>query len=174
MKINMGLSMRRAGMKPNWLSGLLVGALLLTGNAWGQESPLVSTLESYLIVEEGGLEQREPADQVEPGDVIEYHLLYSNVSDRELSGLAVIGPIPENTTYVADSNSASVNAAFTVDAGYEEGFQEEPYVRTVIDENGNAQNVVVPPEEYTQLRWEPVGSIAPEETQTYVYRVKVD
>ena len=161
-------------MKYQLLSGMLLGSLLFATGTWAQDSPLESSLESYLVVEEGGEERLMPAEEAGPGDTIEYRLLYTNVSDRTLSGLVVNGPIPDNTRYVADTDNASVNADFTVSAGADDDFQAEPYVRLVTDENGNQQEEVVPPEDYSRLRWEPAESIAPEQTQTYVYRVKVD
>ena len=160
--------------KLKWFGAMLLGVLLLPSAASAQESPLESTLESYLVVEEGGEERLTPAEQAGPGDIIEYRLLYTNVSDRALSGLVVNGPIPNNTSYLGDTDSASVNAAFTVSVGAGDEFQSEPYTRVVTDENGNQQEEVVPPEDYTQLRWEPVDSIAPNQTQTYIYRVQVD
>ena len=161
-------------MKYKLLSAMLLGSLLFTTGAWAQESPLASSLESYLVVNEGSEERLMPAQEAGPGDTIEYRLLYTNVSERTLSGLVVNGPIPDSTSYVGGSDNASVNADFTVSAGAEGDFQAEPYVRLVTDANGNQQEEVVPPEDYTQLRWQPVESIAPEQTQTYVYRVKVD
>lgn len=161
-------------MKCKFSGSALLSSLLLATSAWAQETPLESSLESYLVVEEGGEERLMPAEEAGPEDTIEYRLLYTNVSDRMLSGLVVNGPIPDNTRYVGDTDNASVAAEFTVSAGAGDDFQSEPYTRVVTDENGNQQEEVVPPEDYTRLRWEPVESIAPEQTQTYVYRVEVE
>ncbi|MCW4149541.1 hypothetical protein OM427_08370 [Halomonas sp. 18H] len=161
-------------MQKTLLSAVLLGACLLANAASAQESPLESTLKSYLVVKEAGEERMMPAEEAGPGDIIEYRLMYTNVSDRTLSGLVINGPIPSNTSYLADTNSASVNAKFTVSAGQGDDFQSEPYTRTVTDEDGDQREEVVPPEDYAQLRWEPVDSIAPDQTQTYVYRVQVD
>lgn len=160
-------------MKLQQLFGFTLGALLFSNALLAQENPLISELESYRVIEENGVETTEPVESASPGDLLEYRLLYTNVSERPLSGLVITGPVPDNTAYQADTATASVDAPLTVSVGDGEGFQPEPVVRRQMTENGE-QEVVLPPEDYTQLRWAPAVAIEPGTTQTYRYRVRVE
>ena len=105
--------------------------------------------------------------------MVEYRLTYRNTGDQPLSGLVITGPVPANTAYVGGSANTEVDASFTVSIDNGTRFLAEPVTREVKDADGQSKNVTVPPSDYTQVRWQPKGSLAPDTEQQYRYRVKV-
>lgn len=153
---------------------LLFSVLLLAMSSliWA-EGPLSSHMETFLVTENEGKETVAATEQASPGDVVEYRLTYRNTGDQPLSGLVITGPVPANTEYLEESADTKVDAAFTVSIDNGTSFLAEPVTREVKDKDGQTTNVTVPPSDYTQVRWQPKGSLAPDTEQQYRYRVKV-
>ncbi len=153
---------------------LLFSALMLVMSVvvWA-DAPLSSQMESYLVTSKDGKEVVEEAEQASPGGIVEYRLTYTNNGDQPLSGLIITGPIPANTVYLENSAATQVNADFTVSIDNGDSFQAEPITKTITGENGQSKNVEVSPSDYTQVRWQPKGSLQPDQVQEYRYRVTV-
>ena len=153
---------------------LYISVLLLSLSSliWA-EGPLTSQMETFLVTEKGGKETVVATEQASPGDVVEYRLTYRNTGEQPLSGLVITGPVPANTAYVGGSANTKVDASFTVSIDNGTSFLAEPVTREVKDADGQSKDVTVPPSDYTQVRWQPNGSLKPDQEQQYRYRVKV-
>lgn len=152
---------------------LLISFLLWAVSAAALAAPLTSQMATFLITEENGKEVASATEQASPGDVIEYRLTYQNTGDNPLSGLVITGPIPANTAYVENSAATDVDATFTVSIDNGNLFHAEPVMQEVKGDDGETQNVPVSPDAYTQVRWQPQGSLQPGAQQEYRYRVQV-
>lgn len=146
--------------------------LLMSAAVWA-DAPLSSQMDSYLVTSKDGKEVVEEAEQASPGDIVEYRLTYTNNGDQPLSGLVITGPIPANTVYLENSAATQVSADFTVSIDNGDSFQAELITETVTGDNGQSKNVEVSPSDYTQVRWQPKGSLQPDQVQEYRYRVTV-
>ena len=133
-------------------------------------------IEAYLVsTDADGTELVEPAVVAEPGELMEYRLTFVNHGDSAVSGLQVVDPIPENTTFVGGSASADAKARFEVSIDGGRSFESEPVTRVETQPDGSQKQVVVPPAQYTHLRWAVEDALAGEGgEQRYVYRVTVD
>lgn len=152
----------------------LIPLLLLVAVIAQADGPLASEMKTFLVTHGGnGDEVLEPTDQASPGDTVEYRLIYKNTSSQPLSGLVITGPIPANTAYVENSNRTPVEARFVVSVDNGTSFQSEPVKRVRTDANGERQEAVVPPGQYTHVRWHPAGAIEPGEKEIFRYRVTV-
>jgi len=162
-----------------YLKFLPVIFLLLSGTGVAQDSPLEITLAAFVVTEvstESGdsAERFNLAQEVFPGDVLEYRLTVTHVGDSTLpAGVSVRGPIPSNTQYLAASASQDALAAltFSIDGG--DTFASEPITRTETDENGNDVIVTVPPSAYDVARWTLNDPLEPGQVLTFIYRVEV-
>ena len=155
---------------------LLVGVLAVTAFSavTADEEPLSSELAAFVVLEtEDGSEKMEPAESVVPGDLIEYRINYQNNGEEAISGLVVTGPVPAGVEYVAESAATDESHNLEVSTDNGETWAIEPVVRTVTDESGEAREEIVPPSEYTHVRWVAVDPMDPEESQEYRYRVRV-
>lgn len=130
-------------------------------------------METYLVAEKDGQEVMTATEQASPGDIIEYRLVYTNEAEQPLKGLQITGPIPANTAYLDDTAATDVNADFTVSIDDGSSYESEPVTRTQTGADGQSQNITVPPQDYTQLRWTPKNGIRPGQVQEYRYRVRV-
>ena len=150
-------------------------ALGLAGAAFAA-SPVQGRIEAYLVATDAeGAERVEPTRTAEPGVLMEYRLTFVNTGDSAVSGLQVVDPIPDNTTFVAGSARADVDARFEVSIDGARSFEREPVTRVETRPDGTQEKVVIPPSQYTHLRW------AVEEAlpggggeHRYAYRVTVD
>ncbi len=155
------------------MNRFILGALLCWATTLWADGPLTSQMETYLVAEKDGQEVMTVTEEASPGDVIEYRLIYTNQSEQPLSGLEITGPIPANTAYLANSADTDVEAVFTVSIDDGSSFEAEPVTRSITGPDGQTQNVIVPPSDYTQLRWVPQSGIQPGQVLEYRYRVKV-
>lgn len=151
----------------------LLSALLFWATTLWADGPLSSKMETYLVAEKNGQEVMTATEEASPGDVIEYRLIYTNNAEQPLSGLEITGPIPANTAYLKDSAATDAEAVFTVSIDDGSSFEAEPVTRNTSGPDGQSKNVIVPPSDYTQLRWVPVNGIQPDQVLEYRYRVKV-
>ncbi len=138
------------------------------------DSPLVSTMQAYLVTQDAdGNEVLKPAEKARPKDVIEYRLSYSNVSAEPISGLAITGPVPESTVYIADTAATMERSNFKVSIDDGETWEDEPVLRTRKNDRGEMQQVVVSPSEYTHIRWYAATPLLANAEQQYRYRVQI-
>ena len=114
----------------------------------GQETsarPLTGVMQGYVVTRDrGGEDVFTETDRVEPGQILEYRLVYTNHSARDLRDVSITGPIPSTTRYLADSACGPDcgEPEFSIDGG--EAFQGEPVtcVRTLPD--GTEAETVAP------------------------------
>lgn len=159
----------------------LVIATLLLITVFAQDNPVAVTLEAYLVTtvtnDDGELEEVfTEASEARPGQMVEYRVLVSNNSDETLpvGTVVVTGPVPGATFYLADTAAPSndlFKTEFSPDGG--ESFSELPVMMTVTNDDGNEEEVMVDPADFSAVRWTLLEALAPEATRTFSYRVEV-
>ncbi len=154
-----------------WTTVLVLAFLAAPAMA---EGPLESSMEVFLVQQEEDGETLARVGEVEPDDVLEYLLVYKNVSDRPLAGITVNGPVPASTDYVAGSATTEIPADFVVSYDRGNSYHAEPVYREVTTADGRTEKKPVDPSEYTNLRWNANASMEGGETWEFRYRVKVE
>ena len=149
-------------MRRNLWKGLVLLGLATLALA---ASPLVLRLTSYKVIhekDENGkiVERLVPAAEVKPGDVLEWVLEAENKGDAPLENVALTIPIPPNTVYLEGTarpleleGGVKVLPLFSYDGVH---FSRPPLKKVVKVKVGDrvvTKEVVVPPEEYTHVRW---------------------
>ena len=87
----------------------------------------------------------------------------------------MVGPVPEGTSYVSDTANADVSASLLVSIDGGKTFETEPVIRLETKSSGEVVEKVIPPEQYTHLKWQAENAInADGGTQFYSYRVRVN
>lgn len=142
-------------------------------------SPLRLVLSQDLVQTvqvEGKTEERfTPAPKgVRPGDALREVLAVSNVGGKLLRGVAVRLPVPQGTVY---TGGASVGAGYLTEYSFDGGktFGAAPLKRKVtVTENGQSvtREVVVPPAEYTTVRWT-MQTLSTDQALNFSFRVQV-
>ncbi|CAA0091488.1 Uncharacterised protein [BD1-7 clade bacterium] len=135
--------------------------------------PLSSTLDVFVVDDKGEKGALLEKDSVEPGQVLEYQLTYTNNTEKPLQITAATGLIPENTAYVTGSAEGQVVAEFLVSIDKGTNYESEPVKRTRTV-GGKTETYIVPVSEYTNVRWVKPEPIEAGKSQIYQYRVKVN
>lgn len=103
----------------------------------------------------------------QPGNVLLYTLKVTNKGDSAAIEVEPIGPIPDNTSYVAEQNNTKYKRTFSID---DSSFQEIPKI--TVKEKGKSITKDAPPEMYKKIKWF-INKINPKETYTLTYKVRV-
>ena len=146
-----------------------------------QNEPVTVTLEAYIvstITKEDGTteEQFTEGKEARPGQVVEYRVLVTNVSDETLpaSNAVITGPIPTTTAYIADSATPTSEGArleFSADGG--QTFSVPPLMIKVKNDKGEEVEVEAAPDQYTAARWVILQALEPKQEIIFKYRVTV-
>ena len=106
-----------------------------------------------------------PARMLEQGQVVYYTLRITNQTSVPLRNVAVVQPVPANTTYVADSASGpGATVSFSVDGGQSYG----PADSLKIEVEGSKQ--LAQAVQYTHIRWQLRNPLAPGATALARFR----
>lgn len=156
------------------ISALAVVGTVVAVSANKQSAPLTSEMQAFVVKHDArGKEVMTTSKQAEPGQVVQYQLTYSNQSNKAFNSLAVTGPIPPNTAYVAGSSKTKVSSVLSVSVDGGRTFEREPVKRQKRMPNGQVVTVIVPAEKYTHVRWNVKDSLSAGSRQLFNYRVKV-
>lgn len=148
--------------------------LLLPATAWAAPEVKVSiTAEKVVQTEKNGksVEQRLPADDVQPGDILVYTLSYENRGNEAATGVVLNDPIPEGTVYIVGSAfGPGADISFSIDGG--KSFKQPGMLTYEAITNGKSEKRKATPEQYSHIRWT-VEKIAPGGSGTAGFRVRV-
>ena len=156
------------------ITALVVALPLYASSVAYADAPVTGTMAAFVVETKEDKEKLVSAEDVEPNQVVEYQLTYTNQGKSDISGLKVVGPVPAGTVYLSDSASSEqvANLRVSIDGGVT--FEPEPVTRTVVKENGEVVESIIPPEKYTHIQWTPQGAIEGDGgVQFYSYRVRV-
>jgi len=148
--------------------GILSGIAVANTSVHGQISAFI------VAQDQQGQEKILPAVSTEPGQTMEYQIVFTNDGQTNVSGLQIVDPVPENTEFIGTSNRSDVDATFEVSIDGGISFEREPVIRIETQADGTQKKVIIPPEQYTHLRWTPAQELVAEGgQQRYTYRVSV-
>ncbi len=145
-----------------------------------QDSPLqiqmaVSKIVMKKIQRDGKwiLQYQRKADvqEAKPGEILEYTIRYTNISQQILNKIQIIGPIPANTYLQKDSIRNQQVGQMYASADQGKTYQVPP-LQKILVENGKSKTVLIPETEWTHLKWL-VPSLNPLQSITVRYWVVV-
>lgn len=135
------------------------------------KAPLQNSMAAYVVMTDPqGKEVLEPATEVEPGQTVEYALTYENVGSSALKDIIVTGPIPKVTSYIAKSAHTEAKAKLQVSIDGGKTFEGEPVKRMVKDASGKKVEKVIPPSQYTHVRWLMQEPLNAGDVKNFAYR----
>jgi uncharacterized repeat protein (TIGR01451 family) len=158
------------------IAGLALSVAAVCGGIAQADAPAVTgEIEAFLVTQSGDGEKLVEATEAAPGEIMEFRIEFTNASEESVSGVQVVDSIPENTRFVGDSHAADVAAVFEVSVDGGESFESEPVIRIETQADGTQTEIVVPPSDYTHLRWIAEEALhADGGTQAFTYRVAVN
>ena len=135
---------------------LVVSATILT---WGHERPQGIDVPV-----------RDP-NTVALGDVVEYQLVFTNITGRPVNNIQFTDPLPEGMHYLpgtAGADREDVDVEFSLDGGA--SYSEQPMVEVVVD--GRTEQRPASPEDYTDIRWTVQGEVQPDARVAAAFQVR--
>ena len=135
---------------------LVVSATILR---WGQGRPQMREARD-----------RDP-NTVELGDVVEYRLVFTNITGRPVNNIQFTDPLPEGMHYLqgtAGADRDGVDVEFSLDGGT--SYSAQPMVEVVVD--GRTEQRPASPEDYTDIRWTVHGEVQPDARVAAVFQVR--
>jgi uncharacterized repeat protein (TIGR01451 family) len=135
---------------------LVISATILS---WGHAGP--ETFDAR---------DRDP-NTVEPGDVVEYRLVFTNITGRPINNIQFTDPLPEGMHYLqgtAGADRENVDVEFSLDGGT--SYSELPMVEVVVD--GKTELRPASPEVYTDIRWTVHGEVQPDARVVAAFQVR--
>ncbi|GGJ54235.1 hypothetical protein [Deinococcus roseus] len=143
-------------------------------------SALVVKSSTYLVTtqtKDGKVQENRKLNptSVKPKDLLVLTTAVQNVTQKALSNVSIVQPIPEQTQYLANSATQLDSAQLQYSADGGKTFAKEPLKKTVlVEENGKKieKEVTIAPQQYTHVKWV-LKSIQPEASQTLEVRVNV-
>ena len=152
---------------------LILLALLSAVPVANAAEKIRSQMDAFLVSTNNGKETLKQATTAEPGSILEYQLSYTNTTRESLSALNVAVPVPVNTRYLGKTAATRVPNTFAVSLDGGKTFEAEPVKRLRKNNEGKMVEVIVPPSEYTHLRWAVKRPLKGGEKQQFSYRIQV-
>ena len=114
---------------------------------------------------------RDAKGPAQPGDVIRYTLVFTNVQSTAVKNVQFVDPIPQGLVYVLGSAGAGepTHIEYSIDGG--KTYATEP--RVVLVQDGKKVEKPAPREMYTHVRWTVLSSVAPGAQVTAELRTQV-
>lgn len=161
-------------MRVTSLTFVLAFVLSIAGFAYAK-GPVTGEIQAFIVTKDSdGNEKVVLAKETTPGQIMEFRIVFTNNSDEGVNGIKVVDPIPENTLFIGNSHTADVTAQFEVSIDGGESFELEPVKRVETQDDGSQLEVIVPPEQYTHVRWVAAEELSSKGGQhSYSYRVSV-
>ena len=113
---------------------------------------------------------RDP-NRVTRGDVVEYRLVFTNITGRPVDNIQFTDPLPEGMHYLqgtAGADREDVDVEFSLDGGT--SYSEQPMVEVVVE--GRTELRPASPEVYTNIRWTVHGEVQPDASVTAAFQVR--
>ena len=110
-----------------------------------------------------------PAKKVLPGEIVQYNTFFQNISNKPATNISIVNPIPKHTVYLPHSaQGKNTLAVFSVDGGRHYGKAGTLKVR-----GKDGKWLQAKPSDYTHIRWQYHGSLAPKTKQVVAFRVRL-
>ena len=158
-------------MRKGLITGLSILTLALPASA--QEADPQALQITATNVTAVAAERGSPEGAAVPGDVIEYSLVFSNITDGDVSDVTFTDPIPAGLQYVLGSTTvdrSDVVVDFSINGGTI--WAEQPMV-DVAQPDGSMVRQPAAAASYTHVRWTVTGSVAPGAQVTARFRAQV-
>ena len=151
---------------------------LTSGSAAAQEErvPEALVVSATILTWEQGRPQAIDAPErnpntVAPGDVVEYRLVFTNITGRPVNNIQFTDPLPEGMYYLqgtAGADREDVDVEFSLDGGV--SYSAQPMVEVVVD--GRTEQRPASPEDYTNIRWTVHGEVQPDARVAAAFQVR--
>ena len=155
---------------------LASGSVRAQGAAQEAAEPEALVVSATILHWDQGRPQRIDAPDRDPnevtlGDVVEYRLVFTNITGNPVDNIQFTDPLPKGMHYLqgtAGADREDVDVEFSLDGGT--SYSEQPMVEVVVD--GRTELRPASPEVYTNIRWTVHGEVQPDASVTAAFQVR--
>lgn len=110
-----------------------------------------------------------PATKVLPGELVQYNTFYENIGNEAADNINIVNPIPKHLVYLPNSaQGKNTQIMFSVDGGKNYGKAGTLKVR-----GSDGKLYPAKPSNYTHIKWQYLGSLAPKTKQAVAFRARL-
>ena len=110
-----------------------------------------------------------PAAKVLPGETVQYNTFFQNVGNQPTSNINIVNPIPKHTVYLPNTaQGQNTVVSFSVNGGKSYAPKAALKVR---GRDGKVR--VAQPADYTHVKWQYRGNLAPKATKSVGFKVRL-
>ena len=155
---------------------LASGSVRAQGAAQGAAAPEALVISATILHGDQARAQtigavNRDATRVTLGDVVEYRLVFTNITGGPVKNIQFTDPLPEGMHYLqgtAGADREDVDVEFSLDGGT--SYSELPMVEVVVD--GRTELRPASPEDYTDIRWTVHGEVQPDARVAAAFQVR--
>ncbi len=154
--------------------GLIASLMLLNSTAIAAQKghiKVTSKVQKMVVVNQNGKKSYKfiPAKKVLPGETVQYNTFFQNISNKPASNIMIVNPIPKHTVYLPNSiQGRGTKSQFSVDGGRHYGNKGTLKVR-----GRDGKYHPAKASDYTHIRWQYLGNLAPKAQQAVGFRVRL-
>jgi len=135
---------------------------------------LKTTAEKEVRIQKKGnwVTERIPMVKADPGDIIVYTIIYTNMGKVITTDAEIVDPIPRGVVYVPDSaEGKDTEITCSIDSG--RSWHRPPVTMQVKKPDGTVENKPAPAGRYTHVRWVIKKPLPPGRSGQISMKVKV-
>lgn len=132
---------------------------------------VTSKVQKMVIVNQNGQKRYQftPAKKVLPGETVQYNTFFQNISNKPASNINIVNAIPKHTVFLPNSvQGQGTRSQFSVDGGRHYGNANTLKVR-----GRDGKLYPAKPADYTHIRWQYMGHLAPKAQKSVGFRVRL-
>lgn len=171
--INNQLTNKMTTIKACLVGILTVFTLISSQAAVAKEGHLkvTSKVQKMLIIKKDGKTSYkfEPATKVLPGETVQYNTYFENISAEAADNIKIVNPIPKHLVYLPNSAvGKNTHIVFSVDGGKNYG-----KAGTLRVKRNDGKIHLAKPSDYTHIKWQYKGNLAPKTKQVVGFRARL-
>jgi uncharacterized repeat protein (TIGR01451 family) len=110
-----------------------------------------------------------PAAKVLPGETVQYNTFFQNIGNQAANNITIVNPIPKHTTYLPNTaQGQNTVVSFSVNGGKSYAPKGALKVR---GRDGKVR--AAKPSDYTHVKWQYRGNLAPKATKSVGFKVRL-
>lgn len=154
--------------------GLIMAASVISTNVSAAPQghlKVTSKVQKLVVTNRNGKKVAKyvPAAKVLPGETLQYNTFFQNISNQPANGIAIVNPIPKHTVYLPNTaQGQNTVVSFSVNGGKSYAPKGALKVR---GRDGKVR--VAQPADYTNVKWQYRGNLAPKATKSVGFKVRL-
>ena len=132
---------------------------------------VTSKVQKMIVVTKEGKKSYKflPTTKVLPGETVQYNTFYENVGTKAADNINIVNPIPKHLVYLPNSaRGENTSIVFSVDGGKNYG-----KAGTLKVKGSDGKYYPAKPSNYTHIKWQYLGSLAPKNKQAVAFRARL-